>query len=431
MKAFQPGAPRGPRTVLWRRLTVYVAAAAALVVLAGVALADSPDIKVPPNQSPLVTATAVQNANGTVTVTVKGAWAWPTHGNDCNLNRAGIGVAVDWFDSKNPGFDLGASAPINGVSTPIKVGATLAVNGNAVDNIVHPTENDTGSGAVANVADPSQFASWRGGCGVFSATKNISGASEVMSHGNLGNVQPGQTDGAGHPFNDPNPPAGAAQQGALLQHTYASASDLSKLCVITYDVHGTSAQTQHNGVYTGTGVGVPNKAGEVTAGGSGHNGDNSVEKNQNTPLGNACVAATITPPPPPPPPPNAHPAISIVKDPSSQTIASGGTATFKITVTNTGDVTLTNVTVGDTLSPNCNRNVGTLAAGASITYTCTKSNVTAGFTNVAIATGHSGSTTVTAQDTAPVKVTTAALKPKTVKKVSPKVVSHRKPKATG
>jgi hypothetical protein len=37
---------------------------------------------------------------------------------------------------------------------------------------------------------------------------------------------------------------------------------------------------------------------------------------------------------------------------------------------------------------------------------------------------------VTAQDTAPVKVN-ASLTPPTVKKVAPKVVSHRKPKATG
>jgi len=429
MKAFQPGALGGPRTVLWRRLSVYIAAAAALAVLGGVALADAPDVKVPPNQSPAVTATTVQNPNGTVTVTVKGSWAWPTHGSDCNLNRAGTGVAVDWFDSKDPGFDLGASAPVNGVSTAIAVGSSLAVNGNAVDNVVHPTENDTGTGAVANVSDPSQYKNWRGGCGVYSVTKNFSGASQVMSHGNVGNVQPGQTDGSGNPFNDPSPPAGAAQQGALLQHTYASAADLSKICVVTYDVHGTSAQTQHNGVYTGSGVGAPSGAKEVTAGGNGHNGDNGVEKNRSTPLGNACVAAVV-PPPPPPPPPTAHPAISIVKDPKSQTVAKGGTATFKITVTNTGDVTLKNVTVADALSPNCNRDVGTLAAGASISYTCTRANVTADFTNVAVATGHSGSTTVTARDTAPVN-TKAPLTPPTVKKVSPKVVSHRKPKATG
>ena len=51
----------------------------------------------------------------------------------------------------------------------------------------------------------------------------------------------------------------------------------------------------------------------------------------------------------PPPPPVTHPAISVVKDPKSQTVTVGNKATFKITVTNTGDVALTNVTVSDPL----------------------------------------------------------------------------------
>jgi uncharacterized repeat protein (TIGR01451 family) len=129
--------------------------------------------------------------------------------------------------------------------------------------------------------------------------------------------------------------------------------------------------------------------------------------------------------------PATHPAITIVKNPKSQSITRGGTATFTITVTNTGDVALTNVTVSDPLSPNCNRTIGTLAPGASSSYTCTRANVTANFTNVAVASGTAGGTTVTAQDTAPVTAKAAALQPKTVTKIKPKVVSHRKPKATG
>jgi uncharacterized repeat protein (TIGR01451 family) len=129
--------------------------------------------------------------------------------------------------------------------------------------------------------------------------------------------------------------------------------------------------------------------------------------------------------------PATHPAIAIVKNPKSQTVTRGGTANFAITVTNTGDVALTNVTVSDPLSPNCNRTIGMLAPGASTSYTCTRANVTANFTNVAVASGTAGGTTVTAQDTAPVTAKAAALQPKTVTKVKPKVVSHRKPKATG
>jgi uncharacterized repeat protein (TIGR01451 family) len=129
--------------------------------------------------------------------------------------------------------------------------------------------------------------------------------------------------------------------------------------------------------------------------------------------------------------PATHPAITIVKNPKSQSVTRGGAATFTITVTNTGDVALTNVTVSDPLSPNCNRTIGTLAPGASTSYTCTRANVTANFTNVAVASGTAGGTTVTAQDTAPVTAKAAALQPKTVTKIKPKVVSHRKPKATG
>ena len=125
--------------------------------------------------------------------------------------------------------------------------------------------------------------------------------------------------------------------------------------------------------------------------------------------------------------PVAHPAISVVKDPKSQTVTVGNKATFKITVTNTGDVALTNVTVTDALSPNCNRTIGTLAPGASVSYSCTRPNVRSDFTNVATATGTAGSQTVTAKDTAPVNAVAAFVPPKIV----PKVVSHKKPKATG
>ena len=67
--------------------------------------------------------------------------------------------------------------------------------------------------------------------------------------------------------------------------------------------------------------------------------------------------------------------------------------TFTITVTNTGDVTLTNVAVVDVLAPGCARTSAqlganaTLAAGASFSYECTLANVTADFTNSATATG--------------------------------------------
>src|SRR5947208_1029973 len=75
---------------------------------------------------------------------------------------------------------------------------------------------------------------------------------------------------------------------------------------------------------------------------------------------NDSAAVTVGPPPVTP---VSHPAISIVKDPKSQTVTVGNTATFNITVTNTGDVALTDVTVTDAPLTNCDRTTGTLAPG--------------------------------------------------------------------
>jgi uncharacterized repeat protein (TIGR01451 family) len=96
----------------------------------------------------------------------------------------------------------------------------------------------------------------------------------------------------------------------------------------------------------------------------------------------------------------SHPAIAITKTPPTQSVTSGGTATWTITVTNPGDVALTNVSVSDVQAPNCDHSwAGSLAPGASETaYTCTLTNVTAGLTNVAVANGtDANSNPVTAQ----------------------------------
>ena len=90
----------------------------------------------------------------------------------------------------------------------------------------------------------------------------------------------------------------------------------------------------------------------------------------------ACEPLTVTPVP--------APKIAIVKNPKKQTVAVGGTAKFKITVTNAGNTVLTNVTVTDPKTPNCNRTsaqipaLASMAPGASVTYTCSRANVRGG-----------------------------------------------------
>ena len=104
------------------------------------------------------------------------------------------------------------------------------------------------------------------------------------------------------------------------------------------------------------------------------------------------------------------PAITIEKTPETQQILSGDSATFTITVTNIGDAPLDNVTVADAQTPACDNSLGTLAAGASVSYACTLDNITADFTNVAdVSADHPAGGTVTDSDDAAVDVITPAI----------------------
>jgi hypothetical protein len=84
-----------------------------------------------------------------------------------------------------------------------------------------------------------------------------------------------------------------------------------------------------------------------------------------------------------------NPGIAITKLPATQTIASGGTATWAIVVRNTGDVPLTGVNVTDPNAPDCVKTfAGPLGPGDSEPgYTCTLANITANMTNTATAHG--------------------------------------------
>ena len=74
-------------------------------------------------------------------------------------------------------------------------------------------------------------------------------------------------------------------------------------------------------------------------------------------------------------------------------------------MTNTGNVALHSVTVSDPHPSNCGRSIGSLAVGASRTYTCTRAAVSSNFTNVATVKGLSPKgTQVTATDHAKVVV---------------------------
>jgi uncharacterized repeat protein (TIGR01451 family) len=104
------------------------------------------------------------------------------------------------------------------------------------------------------------------------------------------------------------------------------------------------------------------------------------------------------------------PAISIIKRDNAdkddtQEVTVGGTATFEIVVTNTGDENLVNVIVSDPIEPSCVNAIGDLAIGASNTYTCTTTNVAAAFTNTAFVTGDSAVDGEVVTDNDPTNVT--------------------------
>jgi uncharacterized repeat protein (TIGR01451 family) len=143
-----------------------------------------------------------------------------------------------------------------------------------------------------------------------------------------------------------------------------------------------------------------------------------------------------------------HPSISILKNPKSQSIATGGTARFTITVKNTGDVALKKVTVTDPLTSDCSRALGTIPASVKRVYSCTRPDVRAGFVNVANVTGtppsgpkvlaHSNAVVKVAPFTPPhgatkKLVTKPKPKPKPRPKLppKPKLVSHAVPTLTG
>ena len=121
-----------------------------------------------------------------------------------------------------------------------------------------------------------------------------------------------------------------------------------------------------------------------------------------------------------------HPSITIEKSPSSQTIAVGGKATFRITVTNNGDVTLTNVSVSDPNSPTATatsapwRRVPPRPIPARVRTSAEK------FVNTAEAVGTAPSgTKVTASATAPVKVSAPSCAPGDPDRQRPERAAHR------
>jgi len=114
---------------------------------------------------------------------------------------------------------------------------------------------------------------------------------------------------------------------------------------------------------------------------------------------------------------------------SSATIGFGGTAFWRITVTNTGQVPLSGVTISDSGVPSCGTAAGTfnLAVGAVVSVYCQQSSLQTGYTNVASAsypapTGAPvGGVTVTSTESEATVVVTPEASPAPIAPVAPAV----------
>ncbi|MEY3319841.1 MAG: hypothetical protein RL393_421, partial [Actinomycetota bacterium] len=97
-------------------------------------------------------------------------------------------------------------------------------------------------------------------------------------------------------------------------------------------------------------------------------------------------------------------SIDVLKTPDTQTVTAGGNVTFTITITNTGNIPLSNILVTDPLSPDCDRIFATLQVAEVVSFTCTKTLVQTSFTNVVTVNASTGTSTISDSDSAEINV---------------------------
>jgi hypothetical protein len=239
------------------RASVALMSVAGLLVFAGSALGNAANPL--PNTAKV---DSVSLANGQYTITVQGQWNWVTQ-TDCPTARDGVGYNVAWFDPSDTANPIGGNNSPNGV---IDVGS-------ATDNIVHSVYTDGGpSNTLVTSSNPFYD-------GV---------PSSYLTH-NTTSTKPTNTDASNWVSNcnneDPTTKISSGQWGPIA-HTYpAGDNGPFVFCPIMYDPHG-------SGTAAGGKIGSSG-TGDLTAGGNGHNNDNSYEGNGQGANGNNCQKLTI------------------------------------------------------------------------------------------------------------------------------------------
>ena len=321
----------------WTRFTAIFAAMLAVVgvVTAAPALANAA------NPNPNTKAMETVNANGTVTVKVSGTWDWP--GQNC-AGRYGEGWAVDWWGVSS------SSSPAN----PFSLTHATIVTSPATTT----TGTITPAGSIPIKND-----------GFFHVSADYNGQT-INSPSTCTDTTIGGQQGS------------TGSWSAMA--TYPNKSDLPPaICVNMYDEHGSE--------------GKPSGSASDFSAVNDH--DNSIQTNAFNPTVGSGFCAT------PKVIRHPKPAISLLKQicivaaadcsasvnadwASSHEIPSGGTAVWRLTVTDTGNTSLSHVTITDPLAPTCARTLpGKLMPKGMDVFTCSTADVTHGFTNVATVTG--------------------------------------------
>lgn len=269
-----------------RRLLILGATVLGSVLTLGAApaLANAPN----PIAGTTVVDSVVHNSDGTITVTVHGQWNWASQ-LACPQNRNGVGYQVDWFDGNTSNAIGNAKSP-NGV---LYVGGPVFPGG-PNDNIVH---------SIETLGE----ASWTG---PYSPNATYDGVpSSYIAHDSTDST-PNKTDAANWFSNCDNVDSSGVSSGTWgpISHTYPAGTSSIKLCPIMYDPHGGRDNSGKSSVQ------------DITAGGQGHNDDNSYEGNGTTASGNQCLISTFsTPPPSSPPPPATTPTPTSTPTPTPAT----------------------------------------------------------------------------------------------------------------
>jgi hypothetical protein len=359
-----------------RRAAVAVCASViTFASLAGSALANAPN----PISGTTKLDQVTTNSNGTVTVTIEGQWNFVTQ-TDCPTARNGVGYQVDWFDGNTDNAIGGANSP-DGV---LYVGGPIFPGG-PNDKIVHSVETLGGSSAFGNAFYDGVPASY-------------------IAH-DATNPTPNTTDAQNWFSNcaneDPTTKISSGTWGPI-SHTYPAGTTSITVCPVMYDPHGGSDDSGKSSLK------------DITAGGTGHNADNSYEGNGTGTNGNNCLKASFTIPPPGTPPStppttttttpsSTAPGFKVVKEQkigngtfttNTLTGSVGQTVQYEIIVTNTGNTALTFTHFSDPHCQTIEGGPGTTAVqpGDSTVFTCdhvlTKADLKRGsHSNVATVTG--------------------------------------------